>query len=268
MKTIRFVFLMALALSLVGCAVLTSPAKQDRLNLEVGDNAYWFAYDASRRGTILIVDDPNAKEYRRIRMCAEPAPDIAFNVISKMENSLNYKGLEDTAKAELTANVVKLAERTQMVMFLRESMFRLCEISINTGISQKEVETLYRDILNIALHLGSEKAFDLDADKMRLEFQIKLANIQNEIELAKAKQLEADERIRTAKSAEETKKAEADKLNAEVEIKKAEIEKLRLQADLLKAASEASKKAEVVSEQTKKVESEIKKDLKQQELFK
>ena len=86
-----------------------------------------------------------------VKTCAEPSPDVALTLISKLEASLKPEaGGEATAKGEFSATVVELAKRTQMVMFLREALFRLCEQSLNGNFDRKEVVDVYKQILNAA----------------------------------------------------------------------------------------------------------------------
>jgi hypothetical protein len=138
-------YLAILMFALTGCANLTSPARQHTID---PNKAYWFDYDASRRGTLVFPTNKN------IKTCAEPSPDVAFNLISKLEASLKPEaGGEATAKTEFNATVVELAKRTQMVMFLREAMFRLCEQSLNHSFEEKSIIETYTKILEAAINM-------------------------------------------------------------------------------------------------------------------
>lgn len=165
--------------ALCGCSVFTGPARKH--DLETTKN-YWFEYDATRRGTVLVSVPANGST--TFRSCAEPSPDVANSLTSKIESQLQYKDLSVEAKGELAVNAVKLADRTQMVMFFREALFRVCEISLNVSLSPEVVGRLYDRIIDTALHLGTDKAFDFDAQKAQLVSQIELKRLEFDIERA------------------------------------------------------------------------------------
>jgi len=106
---------------------------------------YWLEYDATRRGAIITPATTT------IKMCSEPSPDAAFSLVSKLQASLdNPEASKANATAEFNASIVKLAERTQMVMFLREALFRLCEQSLNQDFTKAEVLDAYKEVIKAA----------------------------------------------------------------------------------------------------------------------
>lgn len=130
-------------LILSGCANLTSPAREHVLD---SNTSYWFDYDASRRGAVMVPSNTN------IKICSEPSPDVALTLLSKFNASVEQTGVGKVGgSAEFNASVVKLAERTQMVMFLRESLYRLCEQSINNNFTSSEVLNAYNKVIDAAL---------------------------------------------------------------------------------------------------------------------
>lgn len=56
---------------LSGCANFIAPAREHSLD---PSKQYWFDYDASRRGAVMV---PNTA---KIKMCSEPSPDVALTV--------------------------------------------------------------------------------------------------------------------------------------------------------------------------------------------
>lgn len=136
---------------LSGCSALTPPARVQAIDKQ--EKIFWFDYDASRRGGILYKFDEGEMEKnpRPLRYCAEPTPDIALSILSDLK-----LGKQDgsVANASLNASVVKLAERTQMVQFLRESLYRLCEQSLNENIPYGEVKNAYLAVINAALAMA------------------------------------------------------------------------------------------------------------------
>lgn len=144
----------SIAVLLSGCANLTSPAREHSLD---ASKQYWFDYDATRRGAIMVPDSA------KIKMCSEPSPDAALNLISKLEASLEKTGVgKAEGSAEFNASVVKLAERTQMVMFLREALYRLCEQSLNQQFTKEEVLSAYDKVIDTAKAIA-----DADRDKAK-----------------------------------------------------------------------------------------------------
>lgn len=159
MRYVYFVMLIVLS----GCSSFTSPARQHELD---GKKSYWIDYDATRRGTILSAN--NSKWHQ----CAEPTPDAAIAMVAKLEGSIKTPtGPEGSGKGELDQSIIKLAEKTQMVMFLRESLFRLCELSNNSNISQSEISILYKKVIDASIKLVELETatVELEQDKVRLQ---------------------------------------------------------------------------------------------------
>lgn len=137
--------------ALSGCAKFTQPARFHSIDEE--GKVYWFDYDASRRGALLYKFDPDemSKNPRPIRYCAEPTPDVALSLINELKL---FKPDGSGASASFNTSVVKLAERTQMVQFLRESLYRLCEQSINETIKYGDMKDAYLKVIEAALAMA------------------------------------------------------------------------------------------------------------------
>lgn len=152
--------------ALSGCANLTSPARSTVLEDNKG---YWFDYDAARRGTLLV---PQSSQ---LRACSEPSPDVALALVSKLEASLGKEGVgEASGKGEFSSSVVKLAERTTTVMFLRESLYRLCEQSLNQNFTKEEILAAYEKVIDAALEI-------VKTDKTNAETELVKARTLNEL---------------------------------------------------------------------------------------
>ncbi|MCQ9376253.1 hypothetical protein NMQ14_18565 [Methyloversatilis sp. XJ19-13] len=80
-----------------------------------------------------------------IRSCAEAAPDATLKLIARLEAT---QGKSQGGSAELDASVVRLAERTQMLSFLRESLYRTCERAAAGQISKEEAAAAYDKVMN------------------------------------------------------------------------------------------------------------------------
>ncbi|HMO24334.1 MAG TPA: hypothetical protein PKC98_25505, partial [Candidatus Melainabacteria bacterium] len=81
------------------------------------------------------------------------------------EANLPNSGVDGKAQIELNTKVVELAGRTQTVLFLRESLYRLCEQSLNGNLSSEQVNSLYQIALGTALKLAEK---DLLAEKKEI----------------------------------------------------------------------------------------------------
>lgn len=148
-------------LLLSGCTNLTSPARSAKLE---SATAYWFDYDASRRGAFLVPQSEKAK------VCAEPSPDVALNLVSKLEGTVEKTEIgEATGSAEFNTSVVKLAERTQMIMLLRESLYRLCEQSLRHDFTTTEILKAYKETVDAAADLAKADVAKAEADKAKSE---------------------------------------------------------------------------------------------------
>jgi hypothetical protein len=155
MKTVLMAGFLLLALS--GCANFTSPARSSTL----ADNTlHWLDYDATRRGALVMPGNAS------IKTCAEPSPDAALTMVTKLEASsttgTGADAKERTAKTEFNSTVVDLARRTQTVAFLRESLFRLCEQSLNNKFTPTEVLAAYKEVIAVAQKIAEadDKAAD------------------------------------------------------------------------------------------------------------
>jgi hypothetical protein len=80
-----------------------------------------------------------------IRSCAEAAPDATLKLIARLEAT---QGKSQGGSAELDASMVRMAERTQMLSFLRESLYRTCERAAAGQISKDEASAAYDKVMN------------------------------------------------------------------------------------------------------------------------
>ena len=96
--------------------------------LEVEAGAYAVTYPSDIRGAYFI------KKGSNVRICAEPAPDVALDTLQKLTADISAKLAateEGSAKfsSELSAKVVQLAGRTELLLLAREMLYRACELS-------------------------------------------------------------------------------------------------------------------------------------------
>lgn len=152
---IRITKLAALAMGLLslsllgGCASMTNPSRLHELR---PDSSYAIDMDATRRAAYVIRKD------QPIGICAEPAPDVSVEFVSKIMAEVQSQkgGIDAKAQAELQSKAIELAGRTQTVLFLRESLYRLCEQSLNGNLDSEHVKELYSIALQTALKLAEK----------------------------------------------------------------------------------------------------------------
>lgn len=132
-----------------GCASLTNPTRLHELK---PGSSYAIDMDASRRSAYVIRKD------QPIGICAEPAPDVSVEFVSKIMAEIQSQkgGIDAKAQAELQSKAIELAGRTQTVLFLRESLYRLCEQGLNGNLSSEDVKDLYKIALSTALTLAEK----------------------------------------------------------------------------------------------------------------
>ncbi len=129
----------------VGCKSFTSPARYHSLN---DGGVYFVDYDITRRGAFIV---PKGKEVRTI---SEPAPDAGMETVIKFLTSMDYKGIKGEASAEVVEKLVQFGQRTQTIMFLRETLFRLTEVGNNAGFDKTEYQELYKQVVQAAADLA------------------------------------------------------------------------------------------------------------------
>ncbi len=137
------------ALLLSGCA---SFQPSTSVHSVASNQPTYIDMDASRRG-VLIIPRPNNKGYF---VCSEPSPDVAVETVSKilLQVKADNPNIDAKTEMEFRSAVVELTQRTQTILFLRESMFRICEQSINQNLSPEQVTELYTISITTALKLA------------------------------------------------------------------------------------------------------------------
>jgi hypothetical protein len=73
------------------------------------------------------------------------APTPPLKLIARLEAT---QGKSQGGSAELDASMVRMAERTQMLSFLRESLYRTCERAAAGQISKDEASAAYDKVMN------------------------------------------------------------------------------------------------------------------------
>ena len=155
-----------------GCSYFQLPAEEVKLR---PNQAYWFHYEASRRGGFLLMTD-NTTGGPKMKMCAEPPPDVALTRTIDLIANVAYQGATGDQQAKLAEQLAQLGGRTQTVLMLRDSLFRLCELSINSGLGIDDLKTLYTEVVRAAVEVATTEATkariaekQADAELMKLQ---------------------------------------------------------------------------------------------------
>ncbi|MHA6881539.1 hypothetical protein [Ralstonia pseudosolanacearum] len=149
-KTISSLSVSSLAFFICGCAAFYPPV--EKKNLEHG--GYWLNYDAERRGAVIFPTDDH------YRYCAEPAPDVAQSVINKMQASVQSHGGElGSGSAESDVNAIELAGRTNTVLIARESLYRICELTINQNLKNEEITEMFIAVISMISDVAKSESY-------------------------------------------------------------------------------------------------------------
>jgi len=109
--------------------------------------------DASRRG-VVVLPRPDGRGYYA---CSEPSPDVAVETVTRILAEIklsNGSNIDAKTEMEFKTAIVNLSQRTQTLLFLRESLFRICEQSANQNLSSDQVTKLYELAITTALKLA------------------------------------------------------------------------------------------------------------------
>jgi len=171
MIRIRLVALLAMAGLWTGCASFTSPAREHVLD---DGKTYWFDYEATRRGAVLVP----RHERKNVAICAEPSPDAALSIVDKFRADVGTGKITVGGEANVEQQVIQLAGRTQTLMLLRESLYRLCELSLNFNLKDEEVVALYKNVTDALLKMAT--ATELSAEGAKLDAERRLIDTMKE----------------------------------------------------------------------------------------
>lgn len=127
-------------LLLTGCAAFTPPSSHRELE---ANTPYWFEYAADRRGAVLVRWKDGS-----MRFCSEPAPDVALrqavDLVAKAQTPQNISG---EAQVKFSTDILQLAGRTQAILFQRDALYSICEMTLNGTISREQAGTLTQQVL-------------------------------------------------------------------------------------------------------------------------
>lgn len=117
-------------------------------------------YGPDRRGSYLMKTD----EGKHI-IVSEPAPDVALEITRSLGLSATTIGnlADPNLKADYANKVVDLANRSQTLQVLRESLFRLSEMSASSDISEEQRVTLFTKVLDTVRVIAATELINVGA---------------------------------------------------------------------------------------------------------
>lgn len=147
------------ALLLSGCAALQPSTF---VHAVAASQPTFIDMDASRRGVFIIPRPSGGYQF-----CAEPSPDVALETVTKILAEAKTSGnanIDAKAEAEFRTAVVQLSKTQVSIRFLRESLYRVCEQSVNQNLSADQVEKLTTLTISTAMKLAEADVAKNQAD--------------------------------------------------------------------------------------------------------
>ncbi|MFV8755279.1 hypothetical protein ACNOYE_32415 [Nannocystaceae bacterium ST9] len=125
-----------------------------------------FKTDGKRTGTITADARMRNAYVGGGKVCAEPPPDVAANyaleraVSASVSLGIAYQAFSVDGKGEGqsawkgVSDVADVTEKTEALLVVRESLYRLCELSLNTKIDKDTAVSIFRELLYTTRDLG------------------------------------------------------------------------------------------------------------------
>lgn len=147
------------AITVLGCSSSTGRVAQVSMLHTPSKDGAVVAYDGRGRGAYVQVDRP-------FKVCAEPPPDVSANLsaesqsstkasIDSLINAIAVKAALDTNQQEKAGStIVDVAHRTEVLMVLREALYRLCELNLNGVLKEDETKRAFDYVLRTTRQLG------------------------------------------------------------------------------------------------------------------
>ena len=163
MRGLKVLFLLPVLAGLLGCE--TPQQRAEHIELE-DRGVSVVAYPTQLRGAYVF--NPGSDN----RFCAEPPPDIALSSLQDIAGKLNLKAPQvgeagGAPSAKITADVVQLAGRSQLLSLAREMLYRACELSNNSQIAPEQSLELYQAVVLLVRDLGQAEKDLATAERLR-----------------------------------------------------------------------------------------------------
>ena len=143
--------------TITGCATAPDAVlKSTQLHkLKGRADAYAISHDARSRSTYFVRQD----EAALLKFCAEPPPDVAANlqatreVDASVDAALKYAAIDaaingsGSSKTSASSEIADAATRTELVLFMRDALYRICELHANGETAPGQAAKMFGDLL-------------------------------------------------------------------------------------------------------------------------
>lgn len=148
--------------ALVGCKPSASSVAPKPTLHKLGKDrdGHVVTYDARQRGAYIL------QGAKALKICAEPPPDVAANesaeasIKANLELMVKYSALQVGGKgggesfAKGTSEIADAATRTELVLVVRDILYRVCEMNANQTLTNQEAAEIFADVLRTTRTLG------------------------------------------------------------------------------------------------------------------
>lgn len=108
-----------------GCESLMPPVGSVRVSSDANARGQHFLHANSNRRLVYVTERTEGNSVRRV-VVAEPPPDTALESTGKLiAKATASEGASGELSAEVTQKIIELTKRTQAIIILRDSLFRL-----------------------------------------------------------------------------------------------------------------------------------------------
>ncbi len=128
-------------------------------------DAHAITYDSRSRGAYIKVDEQSGAD-SLIKLCAEPPPDASANLEAessfkaKIEAAAELEAIKATFDGDFarsqsaTSTIADVATRTELVLFMRDALYRICEMNFNGVLSPPEAKAAFEEVIAAGRVLG------------------------------------------------------------------------------------------------------------------
>lgn len=155
------IVLLALTGLACGCDAWGSPAKYVKpLRLDANDDRpVALQSNVNRRFVYVVKANGNDTNGRKYYVYAEPPPDTALTSTTDIAASLKLPETAEVAgQLKLATAIVDLTKRTQTIVLLRDTLFRLAEARANGFITEQTYQERMKELTDAAFDIASGQA--------------------------------------------------------------------------------------------------------------
>lgn len=144
-------------MTISACANLSPLTRSTQLK----DGNYWLTYDSSRRGAYVYKGEDG-----KLHSCAEPAPDTGYNFTNGLKGkTTTASGTSAEGEVSLTATIMAIAGRDNLVLISREALYRICEMRANGDLPPDKVYPAFREVMGAITAIAETEGKKAEAIK-------------------------------------------------------------------------------------------------------